>query len=112
MIATIKRVRPNAAITSDSVTVRRLVGRTNGKSGGPREVTKLQDDARALGLVDSMDVKAYALTLQGWGELARERAAAEALGWRDVELDDDNQPEPRAATPAPRRAPVQLEMFA
>lgn len=46
-IATVRRARPAARITSDSVTLRRLVGRTNGRGGGPRPLTRYQDVARA-----------------------------------------------------------------
>lgn len=46
-IATIRTRRPDARITSDSVTLRRLVGNTNGPGGGPRPLTKYQRAARA-----------------------------------------------------------------
>lgn len=86
-IATIKRIRPNASITSDSVTIRRLVGRTNGRGGGPRALTKYQDEARARGL-DAADVKAFALQKQGSDEYEAELDRLEAAGWFDVELFD------------------------
>lgn len=87
-IATIRRIRPNAAITSDSVTVRRLVSRTNGPKRGPRAITRYQDEARARGIVDSKGVKAYAIAKQGADEYQRELDTAHAAGWFDSELYD------------------------
>jgi hypothetical protein len=87
-IRTIRRIRPNAEITSDSVTIRRLVGRTNGRGNGPRSLTKAQDEIRAMGVTDTTAVKAGALIRQGFDELDREREAALAAGWFDVELFD------------------------
>lgn len=46
-VATVRLARPAARVTSDSVTLRRLVGRTNGRGGGPRPLTRYQDVARA-----------------------------------------------------------------
>jgi len=46
VISAILAIRPEADVTSDSVTIRRLVGRTNGRGGGPRALTRLQDQAR------------------------------------------------------------------
>lgn len=45
-VATIRARRQDARITSDSVTLRRLVGRTNGAGGGSRVLTRYQDAAR------------------------------------------------------------------
>ncbi len=87
-IRCIKRLRPNAVITSDSVTIRRLVGRKNGRGGGPRAITRYQDEARAKGLTDSAKVKAYAITKQGHDELDAEIDRAHAAGWYDTELYD------------------------
>lgn len=87
-VALIHRLRPNATITSDSVTVRRLVGRTNGPKGGPRALTKYQDEARARGISDSTAVKAYALTKQGHDEIEESIDRAHAAGWFDTELYD------------------------
>lgn len=89
----IKSRRPNCAITSDSVTIRRLVGRTNGRGNGPRALTAAQDQARALGVTGAAEIKAAGLIIQGFDELDRERARARAAGWRDVELDDDHPTE-------------------
>lgn len=87
-VALIKSIRPMCAITSDSVTIRRLVGRTNGRGGGPRALTRYQDEARARGIKSPVEVKAYGLLRQGSDELEQERDAAEAAGWFDVELYD------------------------
>lgn len=91
VLATILSIRPDADITSDSVTIRRLVGRTNGRGGGPRALTAAQDAARAQGLKSSYDIKAAGLLIQGFAELDAEKARARALGWRD-EGDDDDAP--------------------
>lgn len=103
VIRLIKSKRPNATLTSDSVTVRRLVGRKNGRGNGPRVLTRLQDEARAMGLTGH-EVKAHALTIQGWDEADRQRARAAELGWRDVELDDDEGAEMPVAEEAPKAA--------
>jgi hypothetical protein len=87
VIECIKSRRPNAEITSDSVTVRRLVGRTNGKGGGPRALTRYQDEAKAAGITGP-DVKAYALQKQGHDEYQGELDRAHAAGWYDTELYD------------------------
>lgn len=47
-IATVRGACPTVRITSDSVTLRRLVGRTNGRGGSARPITRYQDDARAM----------------------------------------------------------------
>ncbi len=64
--------RPDAVITSDSVTVRRLVGRTNGPGGGPRKLTEYQDRARAEIGDGATGVKAVALAWQGRDEMTME----------------------------------------
>lgn len=84
----IKSRRPNAVITSDSVTVRRLVGRTNGRGGGPRALTKYQDEARTLGFTDATTVKAYGLFKQGKDEHSAQLDRAHEAGWFDTELYD------------------------
>lgn len=61
--------RPDAIITSDSVTVRRLVGRTNGPGGGPRALTRYQDAARLEIGEGSIGVKCVALERQGRDEM-------------------------------------------
>lgn len=88
VIRCIKSRRPNCAITSDSVTLRRLVGRTNGRGGGPRAITRYQDEARASGISASVDVKSYAIQMQGADEYEAELDAALDAGWFDVELFD------------------------
>ncbi len=87
VIALITCRRPDCSITSDSVTIRRLAGRTNGPGGGPRVLTREQDKARAMGLTGA-DVKAFALCAQGGTERDAEIDAAHAAGWFDVELFD------------------------
>lgn len=83
VLRTILTRRPDADITSDSVTIRRLVGRTNGRNGGPRALTAAQDHARAIGITGVAEVKAHALITQGFAELGAEKVRARQLGWRD-----------------------------
>lgn len=104
-VRVIKAHRPNASITSDSVTIRRLVGRTNGRGGGPRPLTRYQDQARELGL-DSAGVKAFALQRHGADEHRAEREAAHAAGWFDTELyDSAEEAAAHAAAGYPEDAP-------
>ncbi len=86
-IEAIKSRRPDCEITTDSVTIRRLAGRTNGRKGGPRILTLEQDRARALGLKGA-PVKAFALQAQGLIERDTDLEASNAAGWFDVELFD------------------------
>lgn len=87
-VAVIRRLRPNAEITSDSTqAVRGEVGRTNGRKGTARRLTVAQDRARARGLKGSA-VKADALLAVGLEERDLELEAANAAGWYDVELFD------------------------
>ena len=116
----IKRLRPHAQITSDSVTIRRLVGRTNGPKGGPRALTAAQDRARSRGVSDAQEVKAVGLIDQGFAEIDADRKRAHELGWYDEELYDSleeakahhaelhpelYQDQPPAPAPAPAPAP-------
>lgn len=106
VIRLIRSIRPNADITSDSTqAICGEVGRDNGRHGvrgetpgGPRRLTAAQDRARELGL-RGQEIKAYGLTETGWLELAEDRDRAAAAGWRDVELDDDEE-EPASAVAA------------
>lgn len=94
-LAVIRRIRPNAIVTSDSTqAVRGEVGRKNGRAdvvgevpGGPRRLTSAQDRARARGLRGS-DVKADALISVGLEDVDLEIEEALAAGWFDVELFD------------------------
>lgn len=93
-IEAIKSVRPNCQITSDSALVPSISGRTNGRAnhpaeelGGPRIYTKLQDEARTLGLRSSA-AKQYGLQGEGSIELELNRVRAEDAGWFDEELYD------------------------
>lgn len=88
VIRCIKSRRPNAEITSDSVTIRRLVGRTNGRGGTPRKLTKYQDDARALGLTTPFDIKSYGLGKVSMDSIEESIDRAHAQGWFDEELYD------------------------
>jgi hypothetical protein len=88
VIECIRSRRPNAEITSDSVTIRRLVGRKNGRGGGPRPLTRYQDEGRARGLKSTADVKSYGLQRQGRDQMDAELDRAHAAGWFDEELFD------------------------
>lgn len=48
-IAAIRKHCPDCSITCDSVLLRRLVGRTNGRGGGPRVLTQRRDELIAAG---------------------------------------------------------------
>lgn len=111
VIALIKGIRPNAEITSDSASIRRLVGRTNGRGGTPRALTAAQDEARARGIGDAQDVKAYGLQSQGLDERDRDLERANDAGWFDEELFDtvDEARAHHAACMAERNVP-QLEL--
>lgn len=100
-IRCIRSRRPNAMITSDSVTVRRLVGRTNGRKGQPRAITKYHDEARATGYTDPIAVKEYALERHGDDEYQQTLERAHAAGWYDTEL-FDSLDEAKAFTAARR----------
>jgi hypothetical protein len=130
-INTIKSVRPNCEIFSDSALVPDLVGRGTGRASrvgeelkGDRIHTRLQDEARLRGLSGS-DVKEYGILGQGALEAARDRQRAEDAGWFDDEtygsIEEarahrlagypDQEPEPvpppRVSQPKPYR--LQLE---
>ncbi len=82
----IRQACPEASITTDSNTIRRLVGRTNGVGKGPRALTKAQDRARSAGL-EGHDVKAAALAEVGHAAHRAEVLRAYELGWFDEELE-------------------------
>ncbi len=87
----VRRASPGIEITCDSVLLRRLVGRTNGPGGGPRAVTAAQDEARALGMTASTDLKRYAAAKVA-SDLDREQQAeAQRAGWTDPELRDGDE---------------------
>ncbi len=87
-IAAIRRANPDAVITSDSNTIRRLVGRTNGRGGGPRALTRAQDTARAAGL-EGAELKSHALAQVGRELHRAELLKAYAQGWSDPELEGE-----------------------
>jgi hypothetical protein len=76
----------DAAIYSDSVDLRREVGRTNGRGGTARRLTEAQDRARAKGL-DAYETKAQALIECGVDDMRRASQAARRAGWYDPELE-------------------------
>lgn len=102
-IETIRAIRPNCKITSDSAIAPSISGRDNGPGGGPRIYTALQDEARAKGLQTSSERKAYAFTKHGHALVDETKARAAAQGWRDTELDDE---EPAVVRTAPAARPT------
>ena len=86
-VEAIKAVRPNCQITSDSALVPGISGRTNGPGGTPRVYTRLQDEARTLGLRSSA-AKQYGIQGEGAIKLHADRVRAEDAGWYDDELYD------------------------
>jgi len=88
--AAIAAVYPDALVHSDSVDIRAMVGRTNGRNRGPRALTAAQDTCRAQGMTPS-EVKCEALLHVGFAQLDEYHARAAASGWVDPELvDTDN----------------------
>lgn len=76
-----------AQVTSDSVTLRAMVGRSNGKGGGPRALTAARDRAVARGVTGATSLKATALVDVGEAEYRRQLQAARRAGWYDEELE-------------------------
>lgn len=124
-IRCIKRLRPNAVITSDSVLIAAMSGRGGKKAQAkakklgklapkPRAYTRYQDEARTRGLTDVSEVKAYGLMKQGDDAYSESLDRAHAAGWFDTELYDTLEealahraagyPEPARETPV--RTPV------
>ena len=79
---------PGADITSDSGTIRRLVGRSNGRGGAPRAMTAAQDAARAAGHEGSA-VKHVACRNVSMSLYRAELAEVTAAGWVDPELAEE-----------------------
>lgn len=104
-IELILSLRPDADITSDSVTIRRLVGRTNGRGNGPRILTKLQD---AVGPSTPIGRKTIALWQQSAHELSMTEGAAYGLR-SDLRIEVERLAAERLLARAPRAA-VQLKL--
>lgn len=64
--------------------IRRLVGRTNGRGGGARALTAAQDKARAAGAV-GQELKQRALSAVYFAELRADVDRRAAMGWLDDE---------------------------
>jgi len=80
----IRSVNPTATVTTDSNSIRRLVGRTNGRGGGARALTAAQDRARAAGAA-GQELKRVALSAVYFAELRADNARRAAAGWLDDE---------------------------
>jgi hypothetical protein len=78
-IKAVEAVCPECEVYSDSVRITALVGKTNGKGGGPRAITRY--------LAAGLDKGAATLRAM-LDEQAQDVAAAEAEGWFDPELAD------------------------
>lgn len=74
-------------VYSDAVRITALVGRSNGKNGGPRAITRYLDEARAEGL-SGKAAKEKATGRAMLDELRAEVEEAKRLGWYDPELED------------------------
>ncbi len=84
LIHTLKAIRPQLTITSDS-THRRWIGRTNGPGGTRRIYTRASDEARERG-AKGPAVKQHAMQTSVDTEQAQYLRRAEAEGWYDEEL--------------------------
>lgn len=98
-------LRPNADVTSDSVTIRRLVGRTNGPKGGPRILTQLLDK---VGPCNPIGRKATAIAWQGAHELGLSESEAIMLR-SDYRIEIDEAANARHAMLRAMQ-PVQLKL--
>lgn len=74
-------------VTSDSVTLRAMVGRSNGRQGGPRALTAARDRAVARGVSGATELKTAALVDVGQADYRRQLQAARRAGWFDPELE-------------------------
>lgn len=101
LLAAIRQHLPDAVVTCDSVRMRGLVGRTNGKGGSVNVLTAAQDRARAAGVRGSRAVKAAAAEAVYRAELEG-RAALDA--WLEGLTQGVHAPAPPALRP-PRRPP-------
>lgn len=77
---------PWVEITMDSAAVRSEVGRKNGRGGTRRRLTRLQDDAREMG-IEGCEVKRYALQKASREDAISEVQQARRNGWYDEELE-------------------------
>jgi hypothetical protein len=86
-VAAIREAAPNTRIFCDSVAIRRMVGRTNGKGKGPRRMTAAQDRVRAAKPgASSREVKREAARAVFMDDGARRVREGKAAGWYDAEL--------------------------
>ncbi len=89
IMSTLKAIRPQLTITSDS-THRRWIGTTNGPGGGPRIYTRESAAARARG-VRGAGVKQHAMQTSINTEQAEYMERAREEGWYDVELEGEDE---------------------
>ncbi len=89
IISTLKAIRPQLTITSDS-THRRWIGSTNGPGHGPRIYTRESEVARQRGVRGS-GVKQHAMQTSINTETAEYLQRAREEGWYDVELEGEGE---------------------
>jgi hypothetical protein len=88
IIHTLKAIRPQCEITTDS-THRRWIGSSNGPGGDPRKWTREIAVAKARG-ERGPAAKRHAMTVVQQEEYDERMAAAREQGWFDTELADEN----------------------
>jgi hypothetical protein len=106
-VAAIAEASPGTRIFCDSVALRRMVGRTNGKGGGPRRLTAAQDAVRAAQPgASSRTVKREAARRVFLSDADARVREEKADGWYDSELFSSWEESQRweAATEAERDA--------
>ena len=89
LLVAIRHQLPDAVVTCDSVRIRALVGRGQGRGGKARPLTAAQDAARAQGLTGARAVKRAAVEAVYGAELQRFQDQGEALVARLARLDDE-----------------------
>lgn len=86
-LAVVREASPATEVFSDAVRITALVGRTNGKNGGPRPLTAALDQFKAQGMSPA-DAKRWATQRVLMDENAAEVEDARKFGWYDEELED------------------------
>jgi hypothetical protein len=86
-VLTVMMESPATKVSCDSVRITALVGRTNGKNGGPRPLTAARDALLAQGVTGTANLKAGAIVQVFHAELRKEVQAMRRAGWFDPELE-------------------------
>lgn len=88
---------PFAEVFADSVRITALVGRKNGRGGGPRPLTAARDVVIAAGVTGVASIKAEAIKRVWRSETKAQIARAKLAGWYDPELGGPPDPVELAA---------------